>query len=147
LEIVLSGHTSAVNHALLSLNSSGVRIRSVPLNVSAPFHSELMKPAADILREEFKNNYFYFKNPLVPIISNTSAQVENDIDKIVSLLIQQITSPVEWYKCVLEAKKIFGVTTYIEVGPTPTLLPLISKIQQECKMRFLGTSQDIEMFN
>jgi len=97
-----------------------------------------------VLSKEFKK--INGKDPLVPLISNTSAKLEYDIKTIIDLLVQQTVSPILWYQCILEAKKIFNLDHFIEVGPKSILIPLIKKILPDSVTSCLMTAEDIEQW-
>jgi len=146
-QVVLSGHKEAVDIAVSLLVKRGTRVRAVPLNVTAPFHSRLMQPAAEVLRQEFEK--ICGNNPVVPLISNITATTKHDISEIKSLLINQTTSTVNWYKCVEHAISDMKISTFIEISPKSTLSPLIKKIDTENTLRYkiLETAEDIEKFD
>ncbi|WP_010250891.1 ACP S-malonyltransferase [Acetivibrio cellulolyticus] len=121
-QIVISGHASSVNAASEILKKSGARV--VPLKVSAPFHSPLMQPAADRLKEEL-NSYSY--NELKwDVISNATALPYRGQDKIIENLTLQIVSPVRWHESMkfLESK---GIDMAIELGPQTVLKNLMKR--------------------
>ena len=79
------------------------KIKSIPLKVSAPFHCSLMKPAADIMKDKINNTNF--KNPVIQIINNVNAKVENDSNLTKQLLIDQISSTVKWRQSIINIHK------------------------------------------
>jgi len=92
-QVVIAGHTAAVESAITALKEAGAK-RAMPLPVSAPFHTELMKPAGEQLAEAI--SCIEISTPDVPVVHNVHAQTEADPEKIRALLIEQIYSPVQW---------------------------------------------------
>lgn len=87
--------------------------RALPLPVSAPFHTALMKPAADKLVTEVEA--VEFNAPLIPVVHNVTAKTEADANTIKALMIQQISAPVLWVDCVNELVAL-GVEKTVECG-------------------------------
>ena len=132
-QIVISGHAAACERAVkwLEENVEGT-FRAVELNVSAPFHSSLMKPAADKLSEAF--NEFQFNTNSIPYIANVNAQeygVETDPQKIRDNLIKQVDGPVLWTQSI---QKLPENTLCLEVGPGRVLMGLVRKINRNIKV-------------
>ncbi|MCX8132082.1 MAG: ACP S-malonyltransferase [Clostridia bacterium] len=119
-QIVISGHTTAVNGAGDELKKSGARV--IPLKVSAPFHSPLMQPAADKLREELQK--YAYSHLKWDVVSNVTALPYDGYEYIVDCLYQQIIKPVRWIESMkyLEAQ---GVNLAIELGPQTVLRNLM----------------------
>ena len=99
----------------------------MPLPVSAPFHTELMKPAGEKLQEAIA--LVDIKAPQVPVIHNVHARSESDPEKIRGLLVEQIYSPVQWTRCV-QAMAGDGVTSIVECGPGKVLSGLNRRIDK-----------------
>jgi len=132
-QIVISGHASACDNAVkwLGENIEG-SFRAVELKVSAPFHSTLMKPAAEKLKESFSE--FRFNTNTIPYIANINAQeysVETDCEKIKENLIKQVDGSVLWTQSI---KKLPEDTTCLEVGPGRVLMGLVRKINRNIKV-------------
>ncbi|GGL44283.1 ACP S-malonyltransferase [Sporolactobacillus putidus] len=125
-QIVISGTVKGVEEASRLAAEAGAR-RVVPLSVSGPFHSELMKPAAEKMRKVLDG--LPLENAKIPIIANSTAQTETTADEIRVHLIEQLYSPVRWIESV-ERLKTLGVDTYVEVGPGKVLSGLIKKIHR-----------------
>jgi [acyl-carrier-protein] S-malonyltransferase len=100
----------------------------LPLPVSAPFHSSLMKPAADKLREKLAATVF--AAPQIPVINNIEVAVETDSDRIRAALYEQAFGPVRWVECV-QAIKARGITTIVECGPGKVLAGMVKRIDAE----------------
>jgi [acyl-carrier-protein] S-malonyltransferase len=126
-QVVIAGSNDAVEQAMEICKSAGAK-RALPLPVSAPFHTSLMKPAADNLAEMV--NAVTFRAPEVPIMHNVHANNENDPQVIKMLMLEQIYSPVRWVDCVKQLKKS-GASTLIECGPGKVLSGLSKRIDRE----------------
>ncbi|MFX3618430.1 MAG: ACP S-malonyltransferase [Sporolactobacillus sp.] len=125
-QIVISGSVKGVEEASALAEEAGAR-RVIPLPVSGPFHSSLMKPAAEAMRKVLDN--LQMKTAAVPVIANSTAEEEEAVDVIRQHLIEQIYSPVRWIQSI-ERLKDLGVDTYLEVGPGKVLSGLIKKIHR-----------------
>ncbi len=126
-QTVIAGSKSAVDKACEVLKANGAK-RALPLSVSAPFHSSLMKPAAEKLKERLAATEFAAAR--IPVINNIEVKVETDPDRIRSALYEQAFGPVRWVECV-QAIKARGVTTIIEAGPGKVLTGLVRRIAPE----------------
>ncbi|HET8711938.1 MAG TPA: ACP S-malonyltransferase [Spongiibacteraceae bacterium] len=126
-QIVIAGTVEAVGKAIELCKAAGSK-RALPLPVSAPFHTSLMRPAGDQLREAMAG--LKFSAPTIPVVHNVNAQTESDPEKIKAMLFEQIFSPVQWTQCVqtLAAK---GVTTVVECGPGKVLCGLVKRINKD----------------
>ena len=118
-QIIISGPESAVQTVMQRAEEAGAR--SIPLNVSGPFHSPLMQPAQDALSSLLQA--LPFGEPSVPVISAVSGHSENSGGALKKLLLQQITSIVHWVDVLCELEKI-GIDTAIEVGSGDVLTRL-----------------------
>tara|TARA_R110001592_G_scaffold363036_1_gene679430 strand:+ start:45350 stop:46300 length:951 start_codon:yes stop_codon:yes gene_type:complete len=125
-QVVIAGHSGAVDVAIGLLKEAGAK-RALPLPVSAPFHTELMKPAGERLAEVIAG--LTITAPGIPVVHNVHAATENEPDKIKSLLVEQIYSPVQWTGCV-EAIVQSGVNNIIECGPGKVLSGLSRRIDK-----------------
>jgi [acyl-carrier-protein] S-malonyltransferase len=141
-QIVLSGHTTAVERAVAIAAERGVR-RSIMLPVSAPFHCALMKPAADEMEEALEE--VRFAEPWVPLVANVSAAPVRDAVEIKQLLVAQVTGLVRWRECIL-AMKEQGVHEFIELGAGRVLSGLTKRIDRELTGSAIGTPAEIEAF-
>jgi [acyl-carrier-protein] S-malonyltransferase len=126
-QVVIAGSILAVNQAIEECKQAGAK-RALPLPVSAPFHTSLMKPAADQLSELV--NSVTFKQPSVPVVHNVHAETEESPDAIKTLMLEQIFKPVRWVDCVRTLKSS-GVSTLVECGPGRVLSGLNKRIDKE----------------
>ena len=126
-QVVIAGSNVAVERAMEICKDAGAK-RALPLPVSAPFHTSLMKPAADNLADMV--NAVTFRSPEVPIMHNVHAQNEQDPQAIKALMLEQIYSPVKWVDCVKQLKQS-GVITLVECGPGKVLSGLAKRIDRE----------------
>lgn len=126
-QVVIAGTTTGVDKACELLKEAGAR-RVVPLPVSAPFHSSLMKPAAEKLAAELDK--VTISNAIIPVVANVSGKMVIDAAEIKALLVSQAASPVKWEDCIAEMKA-FGADTYVEVGPGKVLNGFNKKIDRE----------------
>jgi len=127
MQTVIAGSKAAVEKACEVLKANGAK-RALPLPVSAPFHSSLMKPAADKLREKLAATAF--AAPQIPVINNIEVAVETDPDRIRAALYAQAFGPVRWVECV-QAIKARGLTTLVECGPGKVLAGMVKRIDAE----------------
>lgn len=129
-QIVISGTVKGVENASALAKKKGAK-RVLPLQVSGPFHSHLMKPAA----EKFKQvlNEINIIDAKIPVIANVTAEPMTNSDDIKEKLIEQLYSPVQWEDSVRKMVEL-GVDTFIEIGPGKVLSGLIKKINKEVKI-------------
>lgn len=123
-QTVIAGSKAAVDKACELLKAHGAK-RALPLPVSAPFHSSLMKPAADRLRERLAQ--VAFASPRIPVVNNIEAKVETDPDRIRAALYEQAFGPVRWVDCI-RAIQGRGVAVVLECGPGKVLQGLCKRI-------------------
>ncbi|WP_310564632.1 ACP S-malonyltransferase [Hydrogenophaga sp.] len=126
-QTVIAGSKAAVEKACEVLKANGAK-RALPLPVSAPFHSSLMKPAADKLRERLAATAFAV--PQIPVINNIDVAVESDAERIRDALYRQAFGPVRWVECV-QAIRARGITTLVECGPGKVLAGMTKRIDAE----------------
>ena len=126
-QTVIAGSKAAVEKACEVLKANGAK-RALPLPVSAPFHSSLMKPAAEKLREKLAATEFL--PPQIVLINNIDVAVEVDADRIRDALYRQAFGPVRWVECV-QAIKARGLTTIVECGPGKVLAGMVKRIDPE----------------
>jgi [acyl-carrier-protein] S-malonyltransferase len=124
LQTVIAGSKAAVDKACEVLKASGAK-RALPLPVSAPFHSSLMKPAADRLRERLAEVPVIA--PQIPVLNNIDVVAETDPDRIRDALVRQAFGPVRWVECV-RAMQALGVATVVECGPGKVLAGMVKRI-------------------
>ena len=127
LQTVIAGSKAAVEKACEILKANGAK-RALPLPVSAPFHSSLMKPAAEKLKAQLAATAF--AAPQIPVINNIDVAIETDADAIREALYRQAFGPVRWVECV-QAIKARGLTTLVECGPGKVLAGLAKRIDPE----------------
>ncbi|MBK0394326.1 ACP S-malonyltransferase [Ramlibacter algicola] len=123
-QTVIAGSKAAVDKACEVLKANGAK-RALLLPVSAPFHSSLMKPAAERLRERLAATAF--AAPRIPVVNNIEAKVETDPGRIRGALYEQAFGPVRWVDCI-KAIQGRGVTTVVECGPGKVLMGLAKRI-------------------
>ena len=127
LQTVIAGSKAAVEKACEVLKANGAK-RALPLPVSAPFHSSLMKPAAEKLKAQLAATAF--AAPQIPVVNNIDVAIENDVERIREALYRQAFGPVRWVECV-QAIKACGLTTLVECGPGKVLAGLAKRIDPE----------------
>jgi [acyl-carrier-protein] S-malonyltransferase len=125
-QIVISGSRKGVEIAGVKAKEAGAK-RALPLDVSGPFHSSLMKPAADQLREVLDG--ISMKDAAIQVVVNVTAEPISSASEIKEKLIEQLYSPVLWEDSVLKMIDL-GVDTFIEIGPGKVLSGLIKKIDK-----------------
>jgi len=123
-QVVIAGHKAAVEKACEIAKAKGAK-RALPLPVSAPFHSSLLKPASDQLREYLAN--VKLNAPTIPVVNNVDVAFETDPAKIRDALVRQAAGPVRWVECV-QAIAAQGATHVIECGPGKVLAGLTKRI-------------------
>ena len=126
-QTVIAGSKAAVDKACEVLKARGAK-RALPLAVSAPFHSSLMKPAAEKLREKLAG--IELLTSVIPVINNIDVKVEQTADGIRDALYRQAFGPVRWVECI-RAVTARGVTTVIECGPGKVLAGMVKRIDAE----------------
>ena len=124
LQTVIAGSKAAVDKACEILKANGAK-RALPLPVSAPFHSSLMKPAADKLKEKLAG--ITLAAPQIPVLNNVDVSIETDAERIREALYRQAFGPVRWVECV-QAIQAQGLTTLVECGPGKVLAGLAKRI-------------------
>ena len=139
-QIVISGHMEAVKRAVAKAEELGAK-KAVMLPVSAPFHSALMKPAADMLAEELAS--LTVSDIKIPVLSNVDADFYPSKDDVKRLLTQQVNSPVRWIEQMaklIEQKP----DRALEIGPGNVLCGLMRKISRDVKIQKVDTPDDIK---
>ncbi|TCP29145.1 [acyl-carrier-protein] S-malonyltransferase [Scopulibacillus darangshiensis] len=134
-QIVISGTKEGVEKASALAREEGAK-RVVPLNVSGPFHSDLMKPAAEKLRAVLSDMDIHDAD--IPVIANVTADIVQEGGLIYERLIEQLYSPVRWVETVERLKEL-GVDTYIEVGPGNVLSGLVKKVDRKAAIYQVGS--------
>lgn len=139
-QTVIAGHKDAIEKACAALKEAGAR-RAMPLAVSGPFHSSLMKEAGEKLKEEAEK--YEFKMTDVKLVANTTAEVLNSVDEIKEEIYKQSFGPVKWV-CTIQKLKAEGVTKIYEIGPGKVLAGLIKKIDKEIEVKNIEKLEDFE---
>lgn len=141
-QVVVSGKKEAVERAIEIAKSKGAK-RSMLLPVSAPFHCELMQPAADEMAEALGG--VDLKTPAVPLVANVTASRVTDPATIRDLLVKQVTGMVRWRESVLYMEEQ-GVTVFAEIGAGKALSGMVKRIAKEPELYAVGTPADVEAF-
>jgi [acyl-carrier-protein] S-malonyltransferase len=141
-QVVVSGSKAAVDRAIEIAKAKGAR-RAMLLQVSAPFHCALMKPAADAMAEALGKTAV--KAPAVPVVANVVAGPISDPQEIVRRLVEQVTGTVRWRECVAYMAGE-GVKTFYEVGAGKVLTGLLKRIADGATGTAIGTPDDVAAF-
>ncbi|NQP32633.1 ACP S-malonyltransferase [Streptococcus suis] len=128
-QIVIGGEVAAVDEAVELLKEAGVK-RMIPLNVSGPFHTALLRPASEQLAQALEE--VEFSDFQVELVGNTEAKVMKKED-IKSLLTRQVMEPVRFYESIASMQEA-GVTNFIEIGPGKVLAGFIKKIDKTAEV-------------
>lgn len=138
-QVVVSGHKAAVERAVEIAKARGAK-RAILLPVSAPFHCALMQPAAHVMAEALAA--VAIARPRVPVVVNVRAEAVTEPDRILDLLIAQVTGAVRWRESVLWMQTA-GVTDYWEIGAGKALCGMIRRIAPDATSRAIGSPEDI----
>lgn len=122
-QIVIAGHRTAVERAIVACKAKGAK-RALALPVSAPFHSSLMKPAAERLAAALET--LQFRPPQIPVINNVDVAAETDPQRIKDALVRQADHPVRWVETI-EKMTAYGVDRVAECGPGKVLAGLAKR--------------------
>ena len=139
-QIVITGWKEDVEQAADALKEAGAK-RVLPLNVSGPFHSSLLKQAGEELGKELEQ--VDFSDLRIPYVTNVTAEYVTDITKTKELLARQVASSVRWQQS-MELLIADGVDTFVEIGPGKTLAGFLRKINREVKVYNVGTWEDVD---
>lgn len=126
-QVVIAGHKAAIERACELAKAKGAK-RALVLPVSAPFHSSLLKPASDRLREYMAG--VAFSAPQIPLINNVDVAVVSNVDSIKDALVRQAANPVRWVESV-QKMAAEGVKDVVECGPGKVLAGLTKRINGE----------------
>ncbi|RPH66763.1 MAG: [acyl-carrier-protein] S-malonyltransferase [Burkholderiales bacterium] len=129
-QVVIAGHRQAVDRACERAKALGAK-RALPLLVSAPFHSSLLRPAGERLAQALAA--IELRTPLVPLVNNVDVAIETDPARIRDALVRQAYGPVRWVEVVQRLKSL-GVTGVIEFGPGKVLSGLVSRIDRTLRV-------------
>ena len=139
-QVVIAGHVAAVERAIEACKAAGAK-RALPLPVSAPFHTELMRPAGEQLADVIAG--LTFNAPTIPVVHNVNGRTESDPAKIKALLVEQIYSPVKWVSC-MQTMLAQGVEVAIECGPGNVLSGLGRRIHKPLAVAGLEEPEGLE---
>ncbi len=139
-QVVVSGHKAAVERAAVLAKERGAK-RALLLPVSAPFHCELMEPAAREMEAALAE--VSMNDPVVPVVANVLAGPTSDADDIRARLVEQVTASVRWRESVAWMAGEGGVTSFWEIGAGKALSGMIRRIAKEAETRAVGTSADV----
>jgi [acyl-carrier-protein] S-malonyltransferase len=138
--VAIAGHAAAVKRASDRAKALGAKL-IVPLQVSAPFHCSLMKPAETRLEPELRT--LSVRDPKIPVVANVDASPKTTAAASVDALVRQISSPVQWDALVRRLASE-GVTTYVEVGPGTVLGGLVKKIHPDARVTSFGSPEQLD---
>jgi [acyl-carrier-protein] S-malonyltransferase len=141
-QVVVSGSKAAAERVVEIAKAQGVK-RALPLPVSAPFHSPLMAPAAEIMREAL--SLVTVNTPVVPVVANMTARPVTDPETIRELRVEQVTGPVRWRESVAYMASQ-GVTRFVELGSGKVLDGLVKRIADGVEAQSVGMPDDVAAF-
>lgn len=139
-QIVVSGEREGIDQVVSRVKEIGAK-RAIPLEVSGPFHSSLMKPAS--ARLEAKLSEATFRDGTTPVIANVTARPVHEASEVPSLLARQVYSPVLWEDSVAWLIEQ-GVDTFVEIGPGSVLTGLIKKIDKSVRLFNVNSLESLE---
>ncbi len=142
-QIVISGSKAGVDEAGIRAKADGAK-RVLPLSVSGPFHSSLMKPAADKM-EGVLRSYTEFQDPQIPVIANVSASAVTSKEQMIDALIEQVYSPVLWEDSI-QTLIAAGVDHFVEIGSGSVLTGLVKKIDRNVKVFSINSISTLEQW-
>ncbi|RXT15077.1 ACP S-malonyltransferase [Ammoniphilus sp. CFH 90114] len=141
-QIVISGSAEGVLRAGAEAKTQGAK-RAIPLNVSGPFHSSLLAPASEKLKQRLSD--LTVSDAQIPVVANVSAQGLTNADDIFSSLVEQVSSPVLWEDSIQYMASL-GVDTYIEIGPGTVLAGLVKKIDKTARVFSIQDEASLNKF-
>jgi [acyl-carrier-protein] S-malonyltransferase len=141
-QVVISGDKAAVERAVTIAKDKGVR-RAMMLPVSGPFHSDLMQPAADVMRDALAA--VSIKPPAVPLVANVLARPTSDPQQIARSLVAQVTGTVRWRESIAFMAGA-GVTIFYEVGAGKVLSGLVKRIAEGASGIAIGSPDEVVAF-
>lgn len=142
-QIVISGDRAAVERAIELARAKGAK-RALPLPVSAPFHSRLMAPAAEVMHEALATVAMHA--PVVPLVANVLARPISDPAEIRKRLVEQVTGMVRWTDCVRWLTTEGEVTELVELGAGKVLTGLARRISPDTSALAVGAPADIDAY-
>lgn len=140
-QTVVAGERQAVEAALETFKEKGAK-RALPLAVSGPFHSSLMKPVAEVLKAEFED--YGWSEGKVPLVANTTGKLITSVEEMKEELYRQTFGPVKWVDIINKLAEE-GVTKIYEIGPGKVLAGLIKKINKNIEVINVETKENIEI--
>lgn len=138
-QVVIAGDREAVDRAMAKLQTAGAK-RLLPLPVSAPFHTRLLKSASEAFRPHLQRADF--RLPQVPVLCNVTGQVYENVGQLRELLARQISEPIEFQRAV-ETLLNMGYKHFLELGPGSTIGGMVKKISREAIIYRASTAADI----
>ena len=141
-QVIVSGDKESIGLFQLELKKN--KIKAIPLKVSAPFHCTLMKPAAEKMKKKIDQTVF--SKPDYKIVSNVTAEPEEEPENIKKLLVEQISSLVNWRNSMIFMSKN-GVKNFIEIGPGKTLSGMVKRTIKNVNTFSINSIADIEDIN
>jgi len=138
-QVVIAGTAAAVARASIRAKALGAK-RAIPLQVSAPFHCAMMKPAEERLAPELRAATSH--DPRVPVVANVDGEPKRSAADAIDALIRQVSSPVQWER-VIGRLASEGVTAYVEVGPGKVLSGLVRKIARDATILNVEGPEDL----
>ena len=142
-QIVISGAIAAIDAAIAKAQELGVK-KAMVLPVSAPFHCEMMQPAADAMAEALASATINV--PRVPLVANVTARPTSDVDVIRKQLVEQVTGRVRWRESVLWMAGEGGIDRLAEAGSGKVLTGMLKRTTKDAKGVALNTASDLEAF-
>ncbi len=139
-QVVLSGARDAIDRAIEIAPGRGIR-RAIALPVSAPFHCEMMRPAAEVMEHALAE--IALARPAVPLVANVTAEAVEDPDAIRALLVEQVTAMVRWRECV-EFMRDAATDTIVEIGAGKVLSGLARRIDRDLTAISVSTPDDVD---
>jgi [acyl-carrier-protein] S-malonyltransferase len=140
-QVVLSGEEAGVERAMALCKDAGAK-RAIRLNVSGAFHSPLMVPAAEGLRDALDRAAF--ENPHFPVYANVNGEAVVDAGRAKQLLLEQLSKPVRWTEEIQALAARFPNALYVEMGPGNVLVGLVKKIAPSLRTMTCGTAAEVE---
>ncbi|MEA1942107.1 MAG: ACP S-malonyltransferase [Pseudomonadota bacterium] len=142
-QIVISGAKPAVEAAIATASDLGLK-KAMLLPVSAPFHCEMMQPAADAMAEALAAATI--AKPAVPVVANVTARPTDDVETIRKQLVEQVTGRVRWRESVMWMVEEGGIDTLAEAGSGKVLTTMLKRTTKDAKGLALNSADDLEAF-
>ena len=142
-QIVISGKKESVQATMELATKNGAK-KAIPLNVSGPFHSSLMKEAAELFRVELEKVKFQAPKPKIEVFSNVTAHAEKTPEEIKDNLVKQLCNSVRWEESIINIAAL-GVDTFLEIGPGKILKGLLRRIDSGLKVYNIEKLEDVNV--